>query len=322
MRGSHTCRLASEIVRSSHRPAPCTRSCWSGSAGEVSVPSIPSDARPAASVIVPVSCGNRPAGTHGEPSNAVMRKVPSARGCPVRSSSVPAERQFRRRVEKDIGAEPVESAARHDTEAVFEVVAWQAPLAAQVGPQSERLGGAQGQVAADSSVRSVHFDGVEIEPPARQAERSLWLRVLRCAGRPVNVSAISPSRKCGAVMCRPAGRKYGRLLGLRRPFLERHFQARHRQSFEPEVTDDQAARFGIHGQAARDDVRCFVIDDDAVCRQRSGDRASRATHFDLDGGQAVQLRDCEIQALLREQQPVQEHGDATGQRQQQSDQHQ
>ncbi len=94
MRGSHTCRLASEIVRSSQRPAPCTRSCWPGSAGEVSVPSIPSEARPAASVIVPVSCGNRPAGTHGEPSNAVMRKVPSARGCPVRSSSVPANDSF------------------------------------------------------------------------------------------------------------------------------------------------------------------------------------------------------------------------------------
>ena len=94
MRGNHTCTLASESVRSSQRPAPCTRSCWSGSAGEVSVPSKPSDARPAASVIEPVSCGNRPAGTHGEPSNPLMRKVPSARGCPVRSSSVPANVSF------------------------------------------------------------------------------------------------------------------------------------------------------------------------------------------------------------------------------------
>jgi hypothetical protein len=47
----------------------------------------------------------------------------------------------------------------------------------------------------------------------------------------------------------------------------------------------------------------------------------RAAYFDLDGGQAAQLRDREFQALLREQQPVQEQRDAAGQGQQQSEEH-
>jgi hypothetical protein len=66
-------------------------------------------------------------------------------------------------------------------------------------------------------------------------------------------------------------------------------------------------------------VRCFVIDGDAVRRQGSRDRTSRAAHFDLDGGQAAQLRNRELQALLRKQQPVQKKRDPTGQRQQQSE---
>ena len=71
-------------------------------------------------------------------------------------------------------------------------------------------------------------------------------------------------------------------------------------------------------KAARDDVHGFVIDGDAVRRQWPGDRTSCAAYFDLDGGQAAQLRERELQALLREQQPLQEQRAAAGQRQQHS----
>ncbi len=166
----------------------------------------------------------------------------------------------------------------------------------------------------------MHFDGVEIEPPTRQAERSSGrarldaLAALQCE----NDVAESEVRGRDAQAGRQEVRRF---LGLRRPFLERHLQARHRQPFETEVAGDQAARFGIHGQAAHDDVRSFVVDDDTVRRQGPRDRATRASHLDFQGGQLAQPRDGELESRLREQQPVQEDGDAAGQRQQQSDEH-
>ena len=314
MRGSHTCRLASEIVRSSHRPAPCTRSCWFGSAGEVSVPSIPSDARPAASVIVPVNCGKRPAGTQGEPSNAVMRKVPCARGCPVRSSNVPANVSF-------AGASRTTSApSRSRLPRVTTRKRY-----SNASPGSRHSPRRSVRRPSGSEARRVRLplmrpSGPRTSTGSRSSRQRVTLSepvAARASMRwpPFRVSTMSPSRKSGAVMRKPAGRKYGGFVRLRRPLLERHLQARHRQALEPEVANDQAARFGIHGQAARDDVHCFVIDSDAVCRQRSCDRAARAAHFDLDGGQAAQLRERELQALLCEQQPVQEQRDAAGQSQ-------
>ena len=56
-RAKWRCRSA----RSSPAAAPCSRTCCSAAPGEVSVPSKPSDRAPAASAIVPVSLGKRPA---------------------------------------------------------------------------------------------------------------------------------------------------------------------------------------------------------------------------------------------------------------------
>ncbi len=270
MRGSHTCRLASEIVRSSHRPAPCTRSCWFGSAGEVSVPSIPSDARPAASVIVPVNCGKRPAGTQGEPSNAVMRKVPFARGCSVRSSKVPANVSFAGASRKTSAP----SRSRLPRVTTRKRYSNASPGSRHSPRRSVRR--PSGSEARRTRLPLMRPSGPRTSTGSRSSRQRVTLSEPLAAACFDALAALQGERDVAEpeVRCRDAqaGRQeIRRLLGLRRPLLERHLQARHRQPFEPEVANDQAARFRVHGQAARDDVRRFVIDSDAVCRQWSRD---------------------------------------------------